>query len=172
MKKLVFTLISLCVLILGADEILVNHKDMKMCEKPEQCCKDYKKENEINDSLQVDKITTLYRQMYSAIIEKDMDTITKIFANDFVMLYLNGRNMNKNECLTAIREGSLSYSNVNHDDIVVTVNGNHATLCGKSSVDIESRGNKKKEDLHIQQDMMLEKRNGKWVFTHSKATTY
>ena len=110
--------------------------------------------------------------MYSAIIEKDMDTITKIFANDFVMLYLNGRNMNKNECLTAIREGSLSYSNVNHDDIVVTVNGNHAILCGKSSVDIESRGNKRKEDLHIQQDMTLEKRNGKWVFTHSKATTY
>lgn|GEM_PF-1345235 len=172
MKKLIFTLISLCMLILGAETVLVNHKDVKMCERQEACAKDYTKENEFVDSLQVDKIMMLYRQMYSAIIERDMDTIGKIFANDFVLLYINGRSMDKNECINAIREGAIIYLHVNHDDIVVTVSGDHATLCGKSFVNVENHGEEKKADLHIQQDMTLEKRNGKWVFTHSTATTY
>ena len=172
MKRLVFTIISLCILSLEAETILVNHKDMKMNERRAICAKDYTKENEVNDSLQVDKIMTLYREMYSAIIAKDMDTIAKLFANDFVMLYLNGKNMNKAECLTAIKEGSLGYSRVNHDDIIVTVNGDQATLCGKSSVNMKTTESNKKVDLHIQQDMTLEKRNGKWVFIHSKASTY
>lgn len=172
MKRLMFTLISFCVLVLNAQTVLVNNKEAKISERRGACAKDYTKENEIKDSLQVNKIMVLYHQMYSAIIEKDMDTIAKIFANDFVMLYLNGKNMNKNECLTAIKEGALSYSHVNHDDIVVRVNGDYATICGKSVVNIEGRSGEKKADLHIQQDMTLEKRNGRWVFTHSKASIY
>ncbi len=50
----------------------------------------------------------LYQQMYNAIIEKDMDTIRKIFDNEFVLLYINDRNMNKNECLSAIKGGNSS----------------------------------------------------------------
>ena len=64
-----------------------------MSMRQEACGIDYTKENEINDSLQIDKITTLYREMYSAIIKQDVETIARIFANDFVMLYLNGKNM-------------------------------------------------------------------------------
>ena len=94
----------------------------------------------------------LYQQMYNAIIEKDMDTIRKIFDNEFVLLYINDRNMNKNECLSAIKGGGwiVAYSNVNYDDIVITVNGNYATLCGKSYVNIENKSGGKKNDLYIQ----------------------
>ena len=172
MKRLMFALISLCVLILGAEQVLINHKEAKMSQRQEFGGTDYTKENEINDSLQVDKIMMLYRQMYSAIIAKDIDIVEKIFANDFVMLYINGRNMNKSECLNAIKEGELGYSKVNHDDIIINVNGNHATLCGKSFVDIKNSSDNKKANLRIQQDMTLEKRNGKWVFTHSTASMY
>lgn len=170
MKKLVFTLVLFTVLILGAETVLISHKDMQMSERQEVSGKDYTKENELNKSLQVEKIMKLYRQMYSAIITKDMDAVTKIFASDFVMFYLNGINMNKNQCLTAIKDGTLSYSRANHDDIVVNVYGDHATICGKTSVDIGN--NVKKIDLHIQQDITLEKRNGRWVFTSSKASIY
>ena len=172
MKRLVFILISLCVLVLGADEVLVSHKEAKMSQRQEIGGVDYTKENEINDSLQIDKIMKLYRKMYTAIIEKDLDTIVRIFANDFVMLYLNGKNMNKNEYMSVIREGSLGFSYAKHDDIVVTVHGDRATLCGKSFVDIGNDSSDDKTNLHIQQDMMLEKRNGKWVFIHSKASMY
>ena len=52
------------------------------------------------------------------------------------------------------------------------MHGDRATLCGKSFVNIEDNANDKKSDLRIQQDMMLEKRNGKWFFIHSKASMY
>ena len=75
-----------------------------------------------------------------------------------------------NQCL--LKEGVLGFSQAKHDDIVVNVHGDRATLCGKSFVNIEDNANDKKSDLRIQQDMMLEKRNGKWFFIHSKASMY
>ena len=79
-----FTLISLCVLILGAEQVLVNHKEAKMSQRQEFGGTDY----------------------------------TKEFVN------------------------------------------------------IENSSDNKKANLRIQQDMTLEKRNGKWVFTHSTASMY
>ena len=52
------------------------------------------------------------------------------------------------------------------------MNGNYATLCGKSYVNIENKSGGKKNDLYIQQDMTLERGNGKWVFTRSQAKAY
>ena len=71
-----------------------------------------------------------------------------------------------------LKGGIVAYSNVNYDDIVITVNGSYATLCGKSYVNIENKSGGKKNDLYIQQDMTLERRNGKWVFTRSQAKAY
>ena len=85
---------------------------------------------------------------------------------------LTARIWHKDECISVIKEGVLGFSQAKHDDIVVNVHGDRATLCGKSFVNIEDNANDKKSDLRIQQDMMLEKRNGKWFFIHSKASMY
>ena len=121
-----------------------------------------------NDAAQ---ITALYKEMYRAMIAKDMAAMAKIHAPSFVLIHMTGAKMNQKEYLAAVKDGTLNYYTADHDDISVSVNGNKATLCGKSRVNAAVYGGGK-HTWRLQQDMTLEKIGGEWKFSHSQASTY
>ena len=73
--------------------------------------------------------------------------------------------------LDAVKDGTLNYYSMEHDEIFVTVDGDSATLKGESRVNAAVYGGGR-HTWRLQQDMKLKKVRGKWKFTFSQASTY
>ena len=80
------------------------------------------------------QIKALYGQMCKAMVQKDMATMNEIHDDDFLLVHMTGSRMNKKEYLDAVKDGTLNYYSMEHDEIFVTVDGDSATLKGKSRV--------------------------------------
>ena len=117
------------------------------------------------------KIRALYEQMCKAMVQKDMATMNEIHDDDFQLVHMTGSRMNKKEYLDAVKDGTLNYYSMEHDEIFVTVDGDSATLKGKSRVNAAVYGGGR-HTWRLQQDMKLKKVRGKWKFTFSQASTY
>ncbi len=116
-------------------------------------------------------IAALYREMYRMMIAKDIEGMAGIHATEFALVHMTGARMDKGEYLAAVKDGTLNYYAAEHDEIAVTVDGDRATLCGKSRVNAAVYGGGR-HTWRLQQDMTLERKAGAWRFTHSKASTY
>ena len=117
------------------------------------------------------QIKALYGQMCKAMVQKDMATMNEIHDDDFQLVHMTGSRMNKKEYLDAVKDGTLNYYSMEHDEIFVTVDGGSATLKGKSRVNAAVYGGGR-HTWRLQQDMKLKKVRGKWKFTFSQASTY
>ena len=104
-------------------------------------------------------------------IAKDISAMATIHDPSFVLIHMTGSRMNQKEYLDAVRDGTLNYYSADHDAISVKVNGCSATLCGKTRVNAAVYGGGR-HTWRLQLDMTLKKKEGKWVFTNSKASTY
>lgn len=118
-----------------------------------------------------ENIRALYEEMYRAMIAKDIATMTKIHGDEFVLVHMTGQRMDKGAYLAAVQDGTLNYYAAAHDDISVSVDGDHASLTGKTRVEAAVYGGSRRT-WRLQQDMTLRKQGGAWVFTHSTASTY
>lgn len=117
------------------------------------------------------QIKALYGQMCKAMVQKDMATMNEIHDEDFQLVHMTGSRMNKKEYLDAVKDGTLNYYSMEHDEIFVTVDGASATLKGKSRVNAAVYGGGR-HTWRLQQDMKLKKVRGKWKFSFSQASTY
>ena len=117
------------------------------------------------------QIEALYKQMYQAMVEKDTVTLNQVHADEFVLTHMTGMCQPKHEYIRAIADGTLNYYEATHEQMDIRVSGNNATLTGRSRVTaaVFSGG------LHtwrLQLTFHLVKRDGRWLFTDSKASTY
>ena len=117
------------------------------------------------------QIEALYKRMYRAMVEKDTVTLDQVHADEFVLTHMTGMRQPKQEYIRAIADGTLNYYEVTHEQMDIRVSGNNATLTGRSRVTaaVFSGG------LHtwrLQLTFHLVKRDGRWLFTDSKASTY
>jgi len=119
----------------------------------------------------VTELQNLYREMWKILIAKDASGIKHTHAENFVLMHMTGSRMNRAEFIDAVQDGTLNYYTADHDEINVKIDGNHATLVGKSRVNAAVYGGGR-HTWRLQQNMTLEKINGVWLFTHSKASTY
>lgn len=117
------------------------------------------------------QIIALYHQMYKAMVEKDTKTLNRIHAPEFVLIHMTGMHQPKKEYIRAIADGTLNYYSAEHEQMDVTVNNDHATLTGRSRVSAAVFGGGK-HTWKLQLTFQLVKRNGQWLFTQSKASTY
>ena len=78
------------------------------------------------------QIEALYRVMYKAMMAKDTLTLNNIHADDFVLTHMTGMHQSKQEYIRAIAGGTLNYYSAEHEQMEIKVNGNHATLTGRS----------------------------------------
>ena len=117
------------------------------------------------------QIEALYKQMYRAMAEKDTVTLDEQHADEFVLTHMTGMRQPKQEYILAIADGTLNYYSAEHEQMDIRVSGNSAILTGRSRVSAAVFGGGR-HTWRLQLTFHLVKRDGKWLFTDSKASTY
>lgn len=117
------------------------------------------------------QIETLYKQMYKAMVEKDTATLNRVHADDFVLVHMTGMRQSKQQYIDAIADGTLNYYSAKHEQMDITIDGNNATLTGRSRVTAAVFGGGR-HTWSLQLRFKLAKRDGRWHFTESRASTY
>ena len=117
------------------------------------------------------KIAKLYKEMYTAMINKDRAVLERVHDDSFVLVHMTGMRQSKTEYINAIMDGTLNYYSAEHEEARFAVNGNMATLTGKSRVTAAVFGGVK-NTWRLQLTFELIKKNGEWYFTLARASTY
>ena len=119
-----------------------------------------------------EQIETLYRDMYEAMVAKDTVVLNRVHADDnFVLTHMTGMHQSKQEYIRAIAGGTLNYYSAEHEQMDIKVDGNHATLTGRSRVNAAVFGGGR-HTWRLQLYFQLSRYNGHWLFTNAQASTY
>ena len=118
-----------------------------------------------------EQIEALYREMYKAMIEKDTATLNRVHADDFVLTHMTGMHQSKQEYIRAIAGGTLNYYSAEHEQMDIKVEGNHATLIGRSRVNAAVFGGGR-HTWRLQLSFQLVKKDDHWLFLSAIASTY
>ena len=118
-----------------------------------------------------EKIQAVYREMYRAMIEKDIPALSQVLDESFVLVHMTGMRQGKAAFLKAVANGTLNYASAVHDGMEVILNGERATLIGKSRVRAAVFGGSW-HTWHLEQDLRLLKKEGRWLIALSEASTY
>ena len=116
-------------------------------------------------------IENLYREMYQAMVSKDTVTLNRVHADEFVLTHMTGMHQSKQEYIRSIAHGTLNYYSAEHEQIDIRVNGDHATLTGRSRVNAAVFGGGR-HTWRLQLSFTLFVENGSWRFTSARASTY
>ena len=118
-----------------------------------------------------EQIEALYRDYWRCMIEKDAADLRRMMAEDYTLLHMTGARQSADAFLRGLLDGTFNYYSAEHDAIDVTVNGDRATLVGKSRVLAAVYGGGKHR-WRLRGDFTLRKENGGWKLTGSSASTY
>ena len=117
------------------------------------------------------QLKDLYAEMWQALLTKDIKTLDKIHAENFVLIHMTGMNQPKAEYLRCIRDGVLNYFSADTENIFIEVSGDKGKLIGQSKVNAAVFGGGR-NTWRLQLDFEVEKIGGKWILTDAKASTY
>ena len=117
------------------------------------------------------KITELYKDYWDYMIEKNIEGLRSLMSADYSLYHMTGVRQSADEFLNGLKNGTFNYYSAEHDDIVVSVYGDEATMIGKSRVVAAVYG-VGKGSWRLQGDFTLRKENGNWKFISSRASTY
>ena len=117
------------------------------------------------------KIIKLYTQMYTAMINKDIDILERVHDDSFMLVHMTGMRQSKSDYISSIINGTLNYYSASHEDMKVVVNGNTAELTGKSRVSAAVFGGGR-HTWKLQLRLRLEKKDNEWRFTMANASIY
>ena len=115
----------------------------------------------------------LYRALCAASMRKDAAAISEVLADDYVLVHMTGMRQSKRAYIDAVCDGTLNYFSTEHAsiDVCISPNGMHADICGKSIIEAAVFGGGR-HTWHLQQDLKAEKRQGTWLLTESRASTW
>ena len=119
-----------------------------------------------------EQIEALYREMYEAMVRKDTATLDCVHADDFVLTHMTGMHQSKRVYIQSIANGTLNYYSAEHEQMDIKVDGNRATLTGRSRVNAAVFGGGRhtwRLQLHFG---LVKEDDGKWRFTSARASTY
>ena len=117
------------------------------------------------------QIERLYERMYRAMIEKDTAALRPMFADDFYLVHMTGTRQNRSQYLEAIADGTLNYYSCQTEQLEVNIDGDSATLTGRSRVLAAVYGGGK-HTWRLQLTFRLRREADGWRFTYSTASTY
>lgn len=118
-----------------------------------------------------EKIADCYRKMYRYMIKKDITKLEKILDVSFALIHMTGMNQPKVEFLKYIENGILNYYSAEHKDIIIDMEGDKASVIGKSLVFAAVFGGGK-GTWRLQMDIKFIKRENQWLMTETRASTY
>ena len=118
-----------------------------------------------------EQIKELYRTYWNYMIDKNAEGLRNLMAGDYYLRHMTGVKQSVDEFLKGLLNGTFNYYSAEHDEIIVNINGDTATMIGKSRVLAAVYGGGK-NSWRLQGDFTLRKENGSWKLTSSKASTY
>ena len=118
-----------------------------------------------------ERIRDLYRDYWRCMIAKDADGLRSMMTDDYYLLHMTGVKQSAETFLKGLLDGTFRYDSADHDSIQVIVDGDHASLIGRSRVLAAVYGGGK-HSWRLQGDFTLRKENGRWKFNSSRASTY
>lgn len=117
------------------------------------------------------KIIRLYKEMYTAMVNKDRKELERIHDDTFVLIHMTGMRQTKNVYIDSIMDGTLNYYSAQHENMQVKITGDTAKLEGQSLVNAAVFGGGR-HTWRLQLEFQLIKRNDNWYFTSASASTY
>ncbi len=118
-----------------------------------------------------EKITELYKDYWHYMIEKNIEGLRSLMSTDYCLYHMTGVKQSADEFLKGLDNGTFNYYSADHDEIIVSVHCDEATMTGKSRVVAAVYGGGKGR-WRLQGDFTLRKENENWKFTSSRASTY
>ena len=118
-----------------------------------------------------EQITALYEAMYRAMIAKDTVSLGRILSDDSILVHMTGHRQSRREYLREIATGVLNYYSAETDSLTITLGGEVARMIGRSRVIAAVYGGGR-HTWRLQMDSRLEKIDGNWRITFSRASTY
>ena len=116
-------------------------------------------------------VRKLYIDLCEASINKDLIKLGEILSDDYVLVHMTGMKQTKEDYLDSVKSGELSYFESKHESIDVNVNGDDATIIGKTKT-LASPFGTSKSWWNLRQDLKAKKIDGKWILIYSKASSY
>ena len=117
------------------------------------------------------EIAALYREYWRCMIEKDVDGLRAMMADDYELAHMTGTRQSADEFLRSLSRGTFRYFSAEHDEITVTLRGSAAELVGRSRVEAAVYGGGR-HLWRLRGDFTLRKENGAWKLVRSEASTY
>ena len=116
-------------------------------------------------------IRGLYRKYWRDMIDKDAEGLRRLMAGDYYLLHMTGLKQSAEVFLRGLLDGTFNYYSAEHDSIDVEINGDRASMTGRSRVVAAVYGGRK-SSWRLQGDFTLRKEEGVWRFTSSRASIY
>lgn len=115
-------------------------------------------------------IHTLYSRMHRAMVASDTRTLASMLTDDFHLVHMTGYDQPRAEWLAHIESGRMRYFDSVEEEVVVKVDGDKATVRGCNRVKASIWGARGTWPLQLDIDLCL--RNGRWLMSAARATTY
>ena len=116
-------------------------------------------------------IRGLYKKYWRYMIDKDAEGLRSLMAGDYYLLHMTGLKQSAEVFLRGLLDGTFNYYSAEHDSIDVEINGDRASMTGRSCVVAAVYGGRK-SSWRLQGDFTLRKEEGVWRFSSSRASTY
>lgn len=123
------------------------------------------------NSLDEQEIKQLYIDLSEASINKDLDKLDEILSDDYILIHMTGMKQSKEDYMKSVETGELEYFESIHESIEVNIDGDNASIIGKTKT-LASPFGSSKSWWKLRQDILLKKVDGKWKIIQSKASTY
>ena len=118
-----------------------------------------------------EQIRELYRKYWRYMIDKDADRLCSLMAKDYYLLHMTGVKQPAEVFIKGLLDGTFNYYSTEHDSIEVEIDGEKASMTGRSRVVAAVYGGRK-SSWRLQGDFTLRKEQGIWKLTNSRASTY
>ena len=119
----------------------------------------------------IETIKEIYRRYWKCMIDKEESELRSLMSDDYYLMHITGTKQSIDEFISGLLDGTFNYYSAEHDDIQISVNGNTATMVGKSKVLAAVYGGGKSR-WRLRGDFTLRKEKENWKLTSSKASTY
>jgi hypothetical protein len=110
------------------------------------------------------------RQLGQLMVARDTASMNNILDEHYTLTHMTGYVQPKLEWFGEVQKETMKYYSAKEVDHQVTLNGNKADVTVKNMVDARIWGSR--NTWPLQQQMKLEKRNGKWIILQSIASTF
>ena len=117
-----------------------------------------------------EQILQNYKAFYAYKIAGDTVSLDKILAPDFTLTHMTGYVQSKAEWCEQIKNGQMKYYGYEIDDVKIAVQGDSATLIGRSKTDARIYGTRHTWNLELTMPMI--KLGDRWIIQKAVAKSY